>query len=189
MSNLPQVIYGFHGCDQSVGEAILSGAERELRKSENDYDWLGHGIYFWEDSPERAYQWAVECMKNPRLCRGRIKKPFVLGAVINAGHCLNLMTNEGVANLRAAHDSLQQTFSIAEANAGNAHNLDRAVINAAIILNQAAGLDPFDTVRGAFIEGNPIYPGAKLYDKTHIQICVVRPECICGYFLPSGFQQ
>ncbi len=185
MSKLPQVIYGFHGCDRKIGEAILSGKVDGLCRSENDYDWLGHGIYFWEDSPERAYQWAVECAANPRLCKGQITDPFVIGAVINVGRCLNLMTVEGVEHLRISYDELLKTLDMASVtNNGNAHKLDRIVINAAIMMNQVAGRDPFDTVRGAFIEGKQIYPGATLYDKTHIQICVVNPECICGYFRP-----
>jgi hypothetical protein len=35
----------FHGCDKDVAEAVLSG-QATLQPSENDYDWLGNGIYF-----------------------------------------------------------------------------------------------------------------------------------------------
>ena len=42
----PSFILGFHGCDRSLGEAILAGKTQHLNRSENDYDWLGHGIYF-----------------------------------------------------------------------------------------------------------------------------------------------
>lgn len=54
----PSFVLGFHGCDQDVGEAILSGQERHLKWSEKKYDWLGHGIYFWEGNPARALEWA-----------------------------------------------------------------------------------------------------------------------------------
>ena len=50
---LPSFVLGFHGCDRSVGENVLSGKTR-LRKSSNDYDWLGNGIYFWENNPQRG---------------------------------------------------------------------------------------------------------------------------------------
>jgi hypothetical protein len=40
-----------------VGEAVLAG-QSELRASQNTYDWLGHGIYFWEYNPRRAIQYA-----------------------------------------------------------------------------------------------------------------------------------
>ncbi len=56
MYGRPGVIYGFHGCDRRVGEAVLASHTQHLKSSKNDYDWLGHGIYFWEASPERGLQ-------------------------------------------------------------------------------------------------------------------------------------
>ncbi|HEX8463307.1 MAG TPA: hypothetical protein VF627_01700 [Abditibacterium sp.] len=53
---LPAFTLGFHGCDRSVGEAILAGREEHLLPSKNDYDWLGWGIYFWESNPRRALE-------------------------------------------------------------------------------------------------------------------------------------
>ena len=43
---------------------------------------------------------------------------------------------------------------------------------------------PIDTVRGAFIEGSPIYRGAGFRAKNHIQLCVRNLSCIKGYFRP-----
>lgn len=48
-------VLGYHGCDQSVGEALLRG--EPFRISNNDYDWLGPGVYFWEANPERGLAW------------------------------------------------------------------------------------------------------------------------------------
>ena len=53
------LMLGFHGCDREIGERVLSGTLTHLRTSENDYDWLGHGIYFWEGNSSRAMAWAV----------------------------------------------------------------------------------------------------------------------------------
>lgn len=55
----PSFVLGFHGCDKKVGEGILSG-KIQHEFSENDYDWLGRGIYFWENDPYRAREWAIE---------------------------------------------------------------------------------------------------------------------------------
>jgi glycosyltransferase involved in cell wall biosynthesis len=41
-------VVGYHGCDQSILEDILLG-KSEIKRSANDYDWLGNGVYFWED--------------------------------------------------------------------------------------------------------------------------------------------
>jgi hypothetical protein len=34
------------------------------------------------------------------------------------------------------------------------------------------------------LEGDPIYPGAGVYEKSHIQTCFRNPNCIKGFFLP-----
>ena len=49
-SRRANLVIGFHGCDRSVVEKVIST---------NDYDWLGSGICFWENNEERAWQWAV----------------------------------------------------------------------------------------------------------------------------------
>ena len=51
--NLPGFVLAYHGCDREVGERILAG-EEQVRPSANDYDWLGPGAYFWENSARRA---------------------------------------------------------------------------------------------------------------------------------------
>lgn len=89
-SKLPNLILAFHGCDESVRNAVLCKWE-DLHASTNDYDWLGHGVYFWEQNRERAERWAQEQQR-----RGKIDKPAVIGAVIDLGHCLNLTDSEYV---------------------------------------------------------------------------------------------
>ena len=48
-----------HGCDRSLAKLVLEGKTSPI-PSENKYDWLGPGIYFWVDSPSRAMTWARE---------------------------------------------------------------------------------------------------------------------------------
>jgi hypothetical protein len=45
--------------------------------------------------------------------------------------------------------------------------------------------ESYDTLRGAFMEGEPIYPDAGFHSKNHIQICVRNSACIKGFFLPE----
>lgn len=61
-------------------------------------------------------------------------------------------------------------------------HLDCAVINHLHAIRRNAGLEPFDTIRGAFREGAPIYENAGFYSKTHVQLCVCNPDCIKGVF-------
>ena len=39
-----------------------------------------------------------------------------------------------------------------------------------------------NSVKGVFVEGDPIYETAGFYEKTHIQICVRNADCIKGVF-------
>ena len=94
-------ILGYHGCDKPVGERILDG--ELFGQSNNDYDWLGPGIYFWEANPLRGLDFAREAK---RRRSSNIKKPFVIGAVISLGLCLDLTTTAGIEQVRAAHKSL-----------------------------------------------------------------------------------
>ena len=86
------LVVGYHGCDDSLVQSVVTGKD-DLKPSQNAWDWLGHGIYFWEDSPARALRWAeAEAQR-----RGsNIKTPAVLGAVIQLGNCLNLTETEAL---------------------------------------------------------------------------------------------
>ena len=76
---MPQMILGFHGCDKDVAMDILNSPKAHLKPSNNSYDWLGDGIYFWLNDPQRAYEWA--CKMHERDPE-KVKEPFVIGAVI-----------------------------------------------------------------------------------------------------------
>ena len=173
---------GYHGCDQSIITDVLTG-KQDLRVSRNDYDWLGNGIYFWEDSYQRAFQWALQS--------GRITHPGVIGAVINLGHCLNLLDVEHLETVRIAYHTLERTAALADTpmpvNRGakfKDRKLDCAVIETLHQMRAEENLEPYQTVRGFFVEGEALYDGAGLRNQDHIQLCVRDTACIVGYFLP-----
>jgi hypothetical protein len=194
---LPGIVLGFHGCDESVGEALLCGKTKHLRASSNEYDWLGSGIYFWENDPKRAFEFAQEAVNNPHLTTGKISTPFVVGAVIDLGLCLNLLDRMALDEIVRAYDLLAKAHELAEIklpeNKGQdrgARYLDRAVLE---LLHESrtrmnsrrktkGKFAPYDTVRGAFWEGGELYPNAGIGKKSHIQIAVRNPKCIKGYF-------
>ncbi len=62
-------------------------------------------------------------------------------------------------------------------------DLDRLVINNRLDELKEGGLE-YDTVRGAFLEGDPVYPGAGFARESHIQVAVRNPACILGVFRP-----
>ncbi|MCK5154882.1 MAG: hypothetical protein KAQ69_00530 [Spirochaetales bacterium] len=52
-----------------------------MKKSTQDHDWLGEGMYFWENNYERALEWSKTKHTNPA----------VLGALIDLGQCLDFI--------------------------------------------------------------------------------------------------
>jgi len=166
-----------------VGERLLAG--EPFRPSNNDYDWLGPGVYFWEASPRRGLAFARESMSRPG---SSIAKPHVVGAIIELGQCLDLMTPEGLSLVLEAHRSLLGLYGAAgyrlPVNDDNLlrRRLDCAVIRRVHEIQQTAGRPAIDTVKGLFVEGPPLYPGAGFSSKTHVQIAVCNMCCIKGVF-------
>jgi len=186
-NTLPSVVLGFHSCDKETGLKIING-EEHLKPSTNDYDWLGHGIYFWEQNPSRALQYAEEVKSGKQRAKGLIKTPFVIGAIIDLGNCLNLTESNSFIFLREAYKSLRLTYEKSgidlPKNIKGARMLDFAVIMHVHKLWELRGFPSYDSVRGAFPEGAAIYDGAMIQDRTHIQICLLSHKSILGYFLP-----
>lgn len=192
-SKLPNLTLAFHGCDEKAFDAVIRQGE-DMRPSRNDYDWLGSGVYFWEQNLNRAWSWAKEQQK-----RGYIEKPAVIGAVIDLGHCLNLLDSEYINLLSTEYKLLREEMQTLDlplpVNEGKTQDklyrkLDCAVIEHLHIRlehaykNDKNSLPPFDSVRALFEEGASVYPGAGFKSKTHIQLCVRNPNCIKGYFNP-----
>lgn len=186
----PSMVLGFHGCDQRLGESVLAGRTTHLQKSENIYDWLGHGVYFWDSSPQRAYEFAQERAAGGRNSKGDIKTPFVLGAVIDLGCCLNLSDSSALSQLKDAYRTLKDTLETAgDLLPTNGQGKLRRVLDCAVIetlheIRKQLGEPTYDSVRGTFFEGQEIYPGAGFKSKDHTQICVRNIQCIKGYFRP-----
>ncbi len=182
-SSLPSFVLAFHGCDKTTGEKVLSGKAR-LASSSNDYDWLGHGIYFWENNPKRALDFAKEYSN--RRGMPKIKDPFVLGAIIDLGHCMNLLDAKFLGIVKEGYELLRQSLEKINKplpkNKAPLNDLDCAVIQAVHAYREREKDKPFDTVRAAFTEGNLLYPDAAFQEKNHIQVCVRSPNCIKGYF-------
>ncbi|MCD4709118.1 MAG: hypothetical protein K8S62_15455 [Candidatus Sabulitectum sp.] len=187
------LILGFHGCDESVLFDVLNG-KAELRPSENNYDWLGSGTYFWEGNYDRALAFARHLKKHPSRSEGKtpIKTPAVLGAVISLGCCLDLLESDSLRKVEEAYLTLKELEKDSEwtlpENVGGSDLLLRR-LDCAVIQNLHQSLDEgsdlyYDSVRGMFSEGKLLYPNAGFHKKNHIQLCIRNPNCIKGYFLP-----
>lgn len=210
MYSTPSVVFGFHGCDQEIADRVIKHNE-PLARSEKSYDWLGHGIYFWEGSESRALAWAKS--------KKGVKNPAVIGAVINLGNCLDLLDDSCINHLQMTYDilaeeltaigqPLPQNSAIDNNHFSFRRDLDCAVVMRLHQLNNdgiaeklelpqtereskhdlAIQTHPnfIDSVRGMFPEGPELYRDSGFRLQNHIQICVVNPNCILGYFSPKA---
>lgn len=200
----PNLIIGFHGCDKYAAEALINNPNT-IRISEEPHDWLGHGMYFWENNEERAMQWAVERQQ-------RKKRPVadaaVIGAVLQLGYCCDLTDSRFIRLLKDHYKAMEEIYS----KSGDPMPVNRdlstdpyknkllRVLDCTVIefthtyiaeqyekdkkAHGFSDLKIFDSTRGVFTEGGPIYDGAEIFEKTHIQICIRNSNCIKGFFLP-----
>jgi hypothetical protein len=190
----PRFILGFHGCDESVAEQLIQ-ENPTFKQSENLHDWLGNGMYFWENDPNRAWEYVNEAKQRDEAKQREIYKypnPTVIGAILDLGHCLNLTENHYKNLLKDAYQKYknfaneigiempQNKKAYASDHDKLLRPLDRAVIEFLHATNVKK--QEFDSVRGMFVEGEELYEGAGFHEKTHVQIAIRNPLMIKGYF-------
>ena len=156
-------VYGYHGTTIQAASSIL---QEGFRFSRNEYDWLGDGIYFFQDAPTRAWEWATT---------QHGVEAAVLGAVIRLEDCMDLLDIQWAPVLAEAYDAFLAQLKRVQLpllrQTSGAHRLDRAVINYAIGILAEQGI-MIRTVRGAFSEGSPVFPQSAFFDRAHVQIAV-----------------
>ncbi len=188
-------VLGFHGCDQTLCNKAVLG-DIDIAPSSNNYDWLGNGIYFWERDPERALSYAQFLKRNPQ--RGNpIHIPAALGAVIDMGFCLDIIDPVYHKEVKEAFEELKKEYKAegkklpenkikVEKGAPKLRELDCAVLECLHRSRVRKNLPPYDSVRGVFWEGQPLFPGTVVRERSHVQLCIRNPLCIKGYFIPKG---
>ncbi len=200
----PNLLIGFHGCDRSIRDQLLMNPN-DYRISRKPYDWLGHGLYFWENNYDRALEWATE-----KKLRGGITEPAVIGAVLTLRHCCDFLDKRYIKILAYYFNNMQAKYELLGKKLPQNKNLrydshkDRILREldcAAIEFMHSEILDKyktehanqghsdlkiFDSTRGVFTEGGPAFDGAGLFEKSHIQICIRNPNCIQGFFMPRN---
>lgn len=153
---------GYHGTSAEAARAIENSG---FRPSQNPYDWLGDGVYFFQDGKARAQSWAT----------ARWPAAAVIEAQIDLNDCLDLLDPAWFEVLSDAYDAIVALYaSRGEAlprQRGLVHGMDRVVINYACEVLDQAGTH-VTTVRGAFQEGRPAFPGSALATLAHIQVAV-----------------
>ena len=174
---MTDVVTGFHGTRLNHVESILRGG---FILSKNDYDWLGDGVYFFQDGFQLAKHWSEKFYGDNGV---------VIGATIELDDCMDLVDSRWADFLKNAHREL---FAKLEADdmlpprqSTGAHRLDRAVINYAAASLEKRGHN-VRAVRAPFHEGYPLYPNSALFTKSHIQIAVRDISLIKKVWLEVG---
>jgi hypothetical protein len=182
-----RTVIGYHGCNKQFAERFLGGdlPIKDWQPSQNEYDWLGNGIYFWEHGPARARRWAEE------KARATGDAPAVVGAIIQLGYCFDLTDERNTNNLAKAYDIVKTSYDAAgkelPQNRGADEDLKGRFLDCLVVnyyLQQVASIE-YQTVRGAFREGPHAYDGAMMFRETHVQVAVVDPACVLGVFRPT----
>jgi hypothetical protein len=200
---LSNFVVGYHGTDEQVVEDLLA-QRTKLEPSPRGYDWLGDGIYFWEDDPDRAMWWAertheesVKANQGPFRLPVKIEKPAVVGATIYLGECLNLAYEDNQLLMNDVYHEVafrydRQNFSL-PTNDFFYRNLDCLIVNETCRRYQLDTGTRIDSVRGVFL--GPVdtaeptrhrtpYQGALIASETYKIVCVRSRRCIVEYFRP-----
>jgi hypothetical protein len=167
-------VQGYHGTSLSLAEKIVMEG---FQPSTNGYDWLGTGVYFWQDAPYHALHWASQ--NHPR-------EPAVIKSRIRLDNtCLDLLDMWDVDNLDFWTDSYNEftemyhrvgkSLPTQNPDVPGKRYLDCAFFD---YIRMAIQPESIGTIRSAFVEGKRIFPSSAIFDKTHVQISVINLDLI-----------
>jgi hypothetical protein len=170
-----RTIVAFHGTRRSTARKLVAGDSFGI--SENDDDWLGHGIYFWEFAPQQAWWWAR---------RRYGDEAAVVGSLVRLGRCLDLLDPSNTTLLRDAHEDLERALKAAGEklpdNANNHKYLDCAVFNWLFKLLARDGRT-IDSCRAVFVplqeaKMRRLWKRSGVFEGAHVQLSVREPSNI-----------
>ena len=163
----PLRVYGYHGTSREKAQEII---DRGFNLSTNDYDWLGTGVYFFQDAPVRALAWARERYPD---------SPAVIKSELVLENCIDLLDIDWNPIIRATYAIFISAYQKSNLplprqnpQRSKAHRLDCAFFNylvGEIIESQGESIGG---IRAVFNEGDRIYPDSAIFDRAHIQISI-----------------
>lgn len=166
------IVDAYHGTTKEYALQVIKS--KKFHKSINPGDWLGNGIYFWENNPGRAKMWAIEKA-------GDEEGAVVLKTKVRLGKCLDLSDSSMASIISVAYDHLKDYYKFTgqplpknNPNDKIGHYLDCKV------MNYLPKIVEVDTIRAPFYEGEELFPGSFLLNRSHIQIVVINERNIVG---------
>ncbi|NTW88131.1 MAG: hypothetical protein HGB26_03200 [Desulfobulbaceae bacterium] len=162
---------GFHGTSNYNYENILAAG---FEQSKNPGDWLGMGVYFFQDAPIRAKKWSSSH-----------SDPVVIGAEISLEHCMDFLDVLWWETLSEAFNELKRVCLKkgvpfpCQKNGNNKR--DKMVIDLAVDALATIGVE-IKSVRAIFKEGEKVFAKSALNKLDHVQIAVREEDAIRRYW-------
>lgn len=163
----PLRVYGYHGTSQEKAQEII---DQGFNLSTNDYDWLGTGVYFFQDAPMRALAWASERYPD---------SPAVIRSELVLESCIDLLDIAWNPIIRETYRMFILEYQKANIplpsqnpQRSKAHRLDCAFFNYIMEKILASQDVAIGSIRAVFNEGDRIYPNSAIFDRSHIQILI-----------------
>lgn len=180
-------VLAYHGTTRTAAASIMAG--NPIRQSTNGWDWLGPGIYFWQDAPEMAAAWAQKIHSGQEVS--------VLEVEISLDRCFDLLDVKQAALdlLKEAWEDVRRTCESSgtpvprqvpfEVNngrcvrpAGWGNNRADCEMFRSLIAATRFLPSPFRSIRSAFLEGEGIHASSFVFDMAHVQLCVLDQSAI-----------
>jgi hypothetical protein len=167
----PIVVTGYHGTSLEAAEDIL---REGFKPSRRPWEWLGHGIYFWQDAPIRAFEWATEWLGQ----KGYVGPIAVVAAEINLSGFVDLLDQQGMRLLRTFAEKVNGRPEFASlANRPPVNRLDCALFNFATYVLSLDGVR-VSGYRAAVVEGKPLTLNSPIHELSHVQLAVIERDVI-----------
>jgi hypothetical protein len=132
-------------------------------------------IYFFQDAPIRAKQWAIEQHPN---------EPAVICSLIQLENCIDLFDVKWFPLLKNVYNLFEEQYRLSDRPLpkqnlyrSKVHRLDSAFFNYANQFVAHQGQISSST-RAVFVEGDCIFPNSAIFDLAHVQISVTDPVVI-----------
>ena len=155
---------GYHGTTKNAAKQIVN--QSNFKVSAKIDDWLGTGVYFFENDCKQAYNF----VKKGR----RVADASIIKATLEPEFVFDLLLTEAVSVFTDVHNKILPRLIRMYGEDSNIDNYNGLIINY-ICANSNIH---FDMVRGVFptpkketIEGTTITP-------SQIQLCVRKLDCI-----------
>ncbi len=170
------LVYGYHGY---VEERFSNYEMNRYHISTHNGNWLGDGLYFFQDAPLYAKGWAKFITRKNLNSENKRIRFRVIKAKINLSRCLCFCGKPAQSlflRIRKIYDHYQEEMNLTIENQIAYHYLDNSIVETICKIASDLGFE-VKSVRGAFPAGKELFYSGLLKDMTHIQFTLRKGFC------------